>query len=354
MRDIELSFWVSRKDIAFFTKNFAVMLTAGLTVVESLAVSEEQAKGKLKRILIDIIHYVEQGNGLSDALARHRRQFSGIYIDVVRTGEQSGNLARNVHQLAIRLADDLELRRKVRGAMIYPAIVFAGLIVLGTVLSLVVFPRFIRLFNSLDVPLPAMTKGLIWLAQWLQHYWIWLLVGLAIVVILIRLLSRITLFETAWHRLLLALPIVGPIIQQVNLTRFTGTLGSLLKSGVPISEALHSVIHSCTNLGYQHSIRAALREVEQGATLTAAIGQYRHLFPPLVVRMIAVGERTGQLDELLLYLGNYYDGQVDSSTKQLGILIEPLLLIVIGVMVLIVGLAVITPIYQFTAAIGSL
>ncbi|MBI4407177.1 MAG: type II secretion system F family protein [Candidatus Kerfeldbacteria bacterium] len=354
MKDIELSFWVSRKDIAFFTKNFAVMLTAGLTVVESLAVSEEQAKGKLKRILADTIHYVEQGNGLSDALARHRRQFSSIYIDVVRTGEQSGNLARNVHQLSIRLADDLELRRKVRGAMIYPAIVFAGLLVLGTTLSLVVFPRFIKLFNSIDVPLPAMTKGLIWLAQWLQHYWVWLLIGLAIVTISIRLLSRIAVFEMIWHRLLLVLPIVGPIIQQVNLTRFTSTLGSLLKSGVPISEALHSVIHSCTNLAYQQSIRAALREVEQGATLTAAIGQYRHLFPPLVVRMIAVGERTGQLDELLLYLGNYYDGQVDTSTKQLGILIEPILLIVIGVMVLIVGLAVVVPIYQFTAAIGSL
>ncbi len=150
------------------------------------------------------------------------------------------------------------------------------------------------------------------------------------------------------------LPIIGNIIKQVNLARFTGTLGALLKSGVPITEALHSVAHSCTNLMYQQTVQVALRSIEHGDSLAGVVKRYPELFPPLVSRMIGVGERTGQLADLLQYLGNYYNGQVDSSTKQLGILIEPILLVAIGLVVIVVGLSVITPIYQFTAAVGQL
>lgn len=354
MRDIELSFWVSRKDIAFFTKNFSVMLGAGLTVIEALSISEEQSRGKLRHILRQMMAFVEQGNSLADAVAQHRRQFPSIYSDVVRTGELSGMLSRSLQQLAIRLSDDLELRRKVRGAMIYPMVIVAGLVALGTVLSVFVFPRFIKLFKSLDVPLPTMTKIVLAVAQWMNQYWGWLLLGLVGVTLAIRLLSRIPFFERIWHRLLLHLPVVGPIIREVNLARFTGTLGSLLKSGVPITEALHSVAHSCTNMMYQHSVKVALQSIEHGDSLAGVVKRYPQLYPPLVSRMIGVGERTGQLADLLQYLGNYYNGQVDSSTKQLGVLIEPILLIAIGLVVIVVGLSVITPIYQFTAAVGQL
>jgi type IV pilus assembly protein PilC len=353
MQSIELSFWVSRKDIAFFTKNFAVMLKAGLTVVEALSVSEEQTHGKLQRVVKKVRAFVEQGNTLAAGLARHR-QFSPIYVDVIRTGELSGTLARNVEQMANRLSDDLELRRKVRGAMIYPFVIFAGIIALGTVLSVFVMPRFIRLFSSLDVPLPYLTQVTLVVAAWLQQYWWWFLFGLVVFAIAMKVLLRIAAFERVWHACTVRLPVIGPMIRAINLARFTGTLGSLLNSGVPISEALHSVIHSCTNLSYQYSLRRTLQAVEHGESLSSRLAKQPALFPPLVVRMIAVGERTGQLSELLQYLGHYYEGQVDTTTKQLGILIGPLLLIVIGVVVIIIGLAVITPIYQFTASVGAL
>lgn len=354
MRNIELSFWVTRKEVAFFTKNFAVMLGAGLTVVESLSVSEEQTHGRLQRIIRNMRLYVEQGNNLADAFAKYRRQFTPVFVDVVRTGELSGNLARNMKQLADRLTDDLELRRKVRGAMIYPMVIVAGIIALGTVLSVFVMPRFIRLFSSLDVELPYLTQVTLKIAGWMQAYWWWFLLGCGVAIVLGKFALRIAIIERLWHAWLVRLPIVGPITRAINLSRFTGTLGSLLASGVPISEALHSVIHSCTNLSYQHSVRRALQVVEQGASLSSVIAQQPLLFPPLVVRMIAVGERTGQLSELLSYLGRYYEGQVDSATKQLGVLIEPVLLVGIGVVVIIIGLAVITPIYQFTASVGAL
>ncbi len=353
MQAVEISLWVSRKDIAFFTKNFAVMMQAGLTVVEALSVSEEQTHGKLHRIIKKVRAYVEQGNSLAAALARHR-QFSSIYVDVIRTGELSGTLARNLEQLSNRLSDDLELRRKVRGAMIYPFVIFAGIIALGTVLSVFVMPRFIRLFTSLDVPLPYLTLVTLRVASWMQQYWWWFLLGLAAFVVAAKLLLKIALVERFWHSCTVRLPIIGPMIRAINLARFTGTLGSLLSSGVPISEALHSVIHSCTNLSYQYSLRRTLQSVERGESLSSRLAKQPLLFPPLVVRMIAVGERTGQLSDLLKYLGHYYEGQVDTTTKQLGILIEPLLLIVIGIVVIVVGLAVITPIYQFTASVGAL
>lgn len=354
MHDIELSFWVNRKDVAFFTKNLSVMLGAGLTVVEALAVSEEQTHGKLKRIIRNMRLYVEQGNQLADAFAKYRRQFSPVFVDVIRTGELSGTLTRNLQQLANRLTDDMELRRKIRGAMIYPMVIIAGIIALGTVLSLFVMPRFIRLFSSLEVELPYLTQVTLKIAGWMQLYWWWFLLGCGIAIIVGKLLVRIAVVESLWHALLIRLPIVGPMIRSINLARFTGTLGSLLSSGVPISEALHSVIHSCTSLSYQHSIRRALQAVEHGGSLSSVIAQEPLLYPPLVVRMLAVGERTGQLAELLTYLGHYYEGEVDSTTKQLGVLIEPVLLFTIGAVVLLIGLAVITPIYQFTASVGAL
>ncbi len=354
MRNIELSFWVNRKDVAFFTKNFSVMLGAGLTVVESLAVSEEQTHGKLRRIIRNMRLYVEQGNQLADAFAKYRRQFSPVFVDVIRTGEFSGNLTRNVQQLANRLTDDLELRRKIRGAMIYPMVILAGIIALGTVLSLFVMPRFIRLFSSLEVELPYLTQITLKVAGWMQTYWWWFLFACVIAGIIGKLLLRIATLERFWHAVLVRLPIIGPMIRSINLARFTGTLGSLLSSGVPISEALHSVVHSCTNLSYQYSIRRALQAVEDGGSLSSVIAREALLYPPLVIRMVAVGERTGQLAELLSYLGHYYEGEVDSTTKQLGVLIEPVLLFVIGAVVLIIGLAVITPIYQFTASVGAL
>lgn len=354
MANINISLWITRKDVTFFTKNFSVMLGAGLTVVESLAVSEDQTSGRLQRTLRDVRLYVEQGNTLADGFKRHRRQFSPVFIDVIRNGELSGNLARNMQQLANQLADDLDLRRKVRGAMIYPMIIVGGLVVLGSILSLFVLPRFTRLFSSLDIPLPAMTQFTLAVAGWMSQYWWWALIGVFLLLVAIRLALYIHAVEYLWHLLWLHIPIVKKIAQSVNLARFSSTLGSLLNSGVPISEALQSVIHSSNNFVYQSAIREAVRGVEQGSTLASILAKHPKLFPALVIRMVAVGERTGQLADILLYIGKYYEGEVDSSTKQLGVLIEPVLLILIGLAVVGVGLAVITPIYEFTASVGAL
>ncbi|EKD43631.1 MAG: hypothetical protein ACD_72C00195G0002 [uncultured bacterium] len=351
---LDLGLWVSQREITFFTKNFSVMLSAGLTVVEALIIAEGQATGRLKSILHATLEYVESGHSLADGFAQHKRNFSGIYIDIIRTGEISGTLARNFEQLAERLAADLDLRRKIIGALLYPIIVVFAIVALGSTLAVYVMPNLIRLFNSIKVPLPVTTKWLLAGGTWLAETWFWLLIGIVFSAIALRLVVRISVVEGLWHRIILMLPIIGRVAREINLSRITSTFGSLLRSGVPIAEALQTVAHSSTNHVYRLNLQKALQHIEHGGNLATFFEHYPALYPALMSRMVAVGERTAQLDSMLLYLGKYYEQEVDASTKQLGVILEPALLIVIAVVVVFVGLSVIQPIYQFTASIGRI
>lgn len=349
-----LSFHVSVHEITFFTKNFSVMLGAGLTVVDSLIIAEAQSTGKLKKILHSILHHVEQGHSLAEGFKENKRYFSGTYIDVIRNGELSGTLSDNMAKLAERLESDLSLRRKIQAALVYPALVVSAIILLTIVLSVYVLPRLTRLFLSLDIDLPLSTKILLWVSQFFINYW--LVVGIVLVglIALIRLLIVVPIVRKMLHAIILRLPVVGSISRSVNLARFAGTLGALLNSGVPISESFESVIHSVTNEVYRDRLQEALLHIEQGGSLAGFLEQHHRLFPPTITRMVAVGERTGRLDEILTYLGKFYEIEVDSATKQLSTTLEPVLLIMIGAAVLFVGLSIITPIYQFTASVGRI
>lgn len=349
-----ISFRVTVHDIAFFTKNFSVMMGAGLTVVDSLIIAEAQASGRLKRILQSILQQVESGHSLADALAKHKRYFPGTYVDVIRNGELSGTLSDSMEKLSERLESDLSLRRKIKAALVYPFIVMGAIITLTSILSIYVLPRLTRLFLSLDVELPASTRFLLWVSDFLVNYWIIILISLAVIIIATRFLLIVPAMRKLWHRILLHLPVIGDISRNLHLARFAGTLGSLLKSGVPIAESFDSVIHSASNEIYRDRLREALHHIERGGSLADFLEGHRRMFPVTVTRMISVGERTGQLDDILIYLGKYYEVEVDSSTKQLSTTLEPLLLIIIGAVVLFVGLSVITPIYQFTASVGRI
>ncbi len=349
-----ISLHVSVHDIAFFTKNFSVMMGAGLTVVDSLIIAEAQANGRLKKILQSILQRVESGHSLADALAKHKRYFPGTYVDVIRNGELSGTLSDSMEKLSDRLESDLSLRRKIKAALVYPVIVIVAIILLTSILSIYVLPRLTRLFLSLDVELPASTRFLLWVSEFLVQYWILILIVLAVVIIAVRFLLIIPAMRKLWHRLLLHLPVIGDISRNVHLARFAGTLGSLLKSGVPIAESFDSVIHSASNEIYRDRLREALHHIERGGSLADFLEGHRRMFPATVTRMISVGERTGRLDDILIYLGKYYEVEVDSSTKQLSTTLEPIILIIIGAVVLFVGLSVITPIYQFTASVGQI
>ncbi len=351
--NVSLSLHVSIREITFFTKNFSVMMGAGLTVVDSLIIAEAQSAGKLQRIIHSVLQQVEAGQSLADAFEKHKRNFPGTYIDVIRNGEISGTLSDSMEKLAERLESDLSLRRKIKAAMIYPVIVIVGVVALTIVLSTYVLPRLTRLFSSLDIALPASTRVLLWIADFFTNYWLLVLIALAGIVILLRALITIPAIRVVWHGVILRLPIVGNISRNFNLARFTLTLGALLKSGVPIAESFNSVIHSATNKVYRKQLQHALSHIERGGSLGSFLEQHKRLFPPTVTRMVAVGERTGQLDNILLYLGKYYEVEVDSATKQLSTTLEPILLIFIGAAVLFVGLSIITPIYQFTASVGS-
>ncbi len=352
-RDINAMGWVSHIDIMLFTKNMSTMLKGGLNIMDALEISKSQAKGKFKKILSDVIQKVSAGRSLADGLRAYQKHFPPSYLDIVRTGEISGKLAENLEHLGVQLEKDHSMRRKVQTAMVYPAFILGTTLALGIILSTFVLPRLNRLFNSMDMDLPLATKVLMWLAQTFQDYGIWIFLALAGIIIFVRWLTKLKFIKPFYHRLILAIPLVGKLSRQFNLARFSRSLGSLLQSGLPITEALKAVVMALENVRYKKAISEVLTDIEKGSSLAKALGKHSKIFPSMSHRLILAAEESGQLEETLFYLANYYEEEVDNTTKNLSVVIEPTLLIIIGAVVGFIGLSIVTPIYQITSHLGQ-
>ncbi len=343
---------VSRTDIVLFTKNLAVMMKAGLTLAESLQISLEQARGKLKVVLADVLKHVESGESFSSAVESEGKNFPKLYKDIVHVGEVSGTLDKNLEYLAEQLAKDRDIVRKVWGAMLYPMFIIVGITGLGVTLATFVLPRLARLFQSLDVDLPLSTRVLIYSSNFIESYG-WIVLGALIaLVIIVAVLYRVGVVRYAIHFIMLRLPVIGRIAHHVNVTRLTRALGALLTSGLPLAKSLEAAHDAVENEVYKRAIIKINSDVTQGSQLTDALERIPSLFPRIVTRMVNVGENSGRLEEILLYLANFYEEELDEIAKNLSILLEPVLLIVIGVVIGFIGLSIITPIYQITSAIG--
>lgn len=352
-RGHEISFGgPSRTEVVLFTKNLSVMMKSGLTLAESLQISIEQSHGGLRRVLTRVLRHVENGEPFAKALATQSKYFPRLYQDMVRVGEVSGTLDQNLAYLADQLAKDRDMRRKVWGALMYPLLILVGVGGLGAMLSVVVLPRLTNLFLSLDVPLPLSTRILIGVSAFLQSYGLWVLLGVIVLIIILVAGYRIRPVKYAVHALLLRIPLFGRLLHQISLARFTRTLGALLLSGVPISESLDAVEEAMSNMVYERAVRKVRTATNKGASLANSLERHSRLFPRVVTRMVNVGERSGRLDEILKYLSEFYEEEFDEVAKNLTVLLEPALLILIGVVVGFMGVSIITPIYQVTNAIG--
>lgn len=337
---------------AITAKHLAVMLKSGLSITEALAVARDSAGGKLRRILGKVLKSVESGHTLSSSLAEHPKIFSGFFVNAVYAGETSGTLSESLENIAEQLEKEKELVSKVRGAMVYPIIVLTVAVILGAILSFVILPKIIPLFEGLKVDLPWTTRMLIKFSRFMEQYGSYVLIGGAVLVVLLFWLSRRTFSQPFTHRLLLFLPVFRKVSHDVNLARFCRTLGMLLKSGVTIDAALNITADTTRNFYYRQALLEVGRDVGRGAKLSKSLERFNHLFPPLVTRMIKVGEESGRYEETLFYLANFYEVEVDTSTKSLSAAIEPALLIVMGLVVGFLALAIITPIYDITGRIG--
>lgn len=342
--------FVSNLEKVVFTKHLSLMLRAGLTLNESLKILREQTNSsQMKKVIDSLIKKVEEGEPLSSGLANYPKIFSNFYINAVGAGEESGDLEDNLVHLADQMIKDFDLRRKVKSAMMYPLVVLGATVILGVSLSIVVFPKLARLFKTFKIELPFLTRMLLAVTDFLQHYALLAVVAVIILFFVVRWILRRGAIRPHFHRFILKIPISGKITKNLNLARFSRTFGSLLRSGLPIGKALETTADTLGNYSYKLNLAKVSQEVGQGEKLSKCLAAFPEIFPPMVSQMVAVGEKSGKLEETLFYLAEFYEAEVDAATKNLSTILEPALLVIIGIVVAGVALAVVTPLYQLTS-----
>ena len=340
----------SVKEQALFAKRMSFLVKAGVPLVEALSLIQEQTRSKSKaRAFALIIDDVNNGQFLAASLSKHKRMFGDFAVNLIRVGEESGILSQNLEYLAEELKKKEILRRKVLGALAYPVIITVATFGITTALILYVFPKILPIFSSLHVNLPLSTRILIAISNFLIGYGLWLFLAIAVAtVVFLFTLNKIAAVRHVVHRSILSLPIFGNLIRSYNLANFTRTLGLLLRSGVRLTNATIMVSETTPNLAYRRAFERVTERVLHGEPMSRELGTDQKLFPDLVPHMIAIGESTGSLSQTLLYLSELYESEVEEKTKNLSTAIEPVLMIVMGVLVGFIAVSIITPIYEIT------
>jgi len=332
-----------------FTKNLALMIKTGLPLRESIATIQEQSKNRsFKKALGDVIKNIENGQSLTVSLSNHPQIFDNLYISMIKVGEESGTLEENLNHLILELEKSYELRSKVKAATVYPSFILIAVVALTVGLTFLVLPQIVPIFETFDIELPLATKILVKFIETTQTYGLHILVGIVVFLIFSFLISKIRSVKYLFDKVILKIPIAGPIAKNVSLAQFSWTLGILLQSGLPLVKALEITQGVLKNLVFQKELMEISQEVQKGKSISDYLRNKESIFPLMISRMIAVGEKTGSLEETLLYLGDFYEAEVDKTVKNLSTILEPALLLIIGAVVALVALAIISPIYEIT------
>lgn len=355
-RDINLSFGtgVSPKELVVFTRQFATMIDAGLPLVQCLDILSSRGENRsLNTILKDVKDYVEQGGTFSEGLARHPKLFDELFVNLVRAGEMGGILDTILNRLAVYIEKRVKLARQVRGAMVYPiAIFFVAAIVIVVMLSWVIpsFKGMFAEFGGAD-SLPALTQLVISASEGFLNNVLWILLATAGVVVGVVWVYRQPVGKHFFHRMLLALPVLGPVMRKISVARFTRTLGTLLAAGVPILDALDVVKKAAGNVIVENAIQQTSNKIREGRTMAEPLMETA-VFPPMVVQMIGVGEQTGALDTMLNKIADFYEDEVDVAVAALTSLLEPLMMVFIGGIVGVILIAMYLPIFSIAGKVN--
>jgi general secretion pathway protein F len=356
-REVNVRRWVlgriSSEDLAIATRQLAVLVHAGIPLVEALTALVDQVdKEKLKRILGDVKQRVNEGASLGDALAAHPRVFGDLYVNMIRAGEQSGALEIVLERLADFTESQARLRSRIRGAMAYPVVMMIiGSIVLG-VLFTVVIPKVTKIFADTKATLPWMTRALIGFTSLVTAYW-WAMLLVAVAGVWGFLRWRATPSGRArWHRFVLTVPVFGRLARIIAVGRFARTLSTLLKSGVPLLVSMDIVKNVVGNVRLAEVVEQARDAIREGESIAAPLKRSGE-FPPLVHHMIAVGERSGALEEMLANVASAYESQVDTTVSALTSLLEPVMIVAMGAVVAFIVFSVLMPILQLNTLAGG-
>ena len=337
---------INAKDLVVFSRQLAVMVAATVPLVQSLRILTKQTQNEtLKIIVSEVGDEVEGGAKLSAAMSRYADVFSNFYVNMVRSGETSGRLDETLSYLADEAEKNYDLMSKIKGAMTYPAFILVGMVVVGFVMMTFVVPKLTVILEETSTALPTSTKILIATSGFLERWW-WLVILVLIAAVLgVRVASRQGVGRLIWHRLQLRLPILGKILQRIYLVRFTRSLASLMLGGVPLTRGLEVVAGIVGNEVYRDLITRTIHEVEEGNSISTLFLESSDM-PAMVSQMLVVGEKTGRLEEILNRLGDFYSREVENNVQGLVTLIEPLIMVILGLAVGVMVAAIILPIYQ--------
>jgi type IV pilus assembly protein PilC len=338
---------VSLNDILLFTRQLATMISAGIPLLECLEILSEQTDNQgFRAVLQEVVGDVRGGTDLSTALAKHPRAFEDIYVNMVRAGEVSGQ----IDEILVRLAEYQEataaLRAKIKSAMTYPVISICMIFGITGFLLIFIIPKFKEIFDNMSIELPWITSTLLTVADFAQHQWYIVLGGVVAFGFLIYSYAKTPFGRRHIDYFKLQVPIFGPLFKKVALSRFARTFATLIESGVPILGALEIVASTSGNKIIEDLVMDASESVRQGETLATPLATKPKIFPPMVTRMIAIGEKSGALEQLLNKISEFYDQQVEVAVEQLTSLIEPLMIGIMGFMVGGMVLAIFLPIFK--------
>ncbi len=337
---------VKTRDLVVFNNQLATMISSGLTLVSSLNILSQQIENKkLKEIVSQVRDDVEGGSSFSAALEKHPTVFSTLFINMVNAGETGGALEEILRRLAGFAEQAEEVRNNVQTALTYPLVILA--VALGVVLLLVVkvFPQFELLFKSMDVPLPLPTQILLSLSHWLRAKWYLVIIVITVLGVMFYRYRRTAVGRYNLDLLSLKIPVFGTIVKKAAISRFGRTLGTLLSSGVPILQALQIVERTVGNSAIAKIVAAISENVNRGESMASPLRNNK-IFPPMVGHMVSVGEESGTLDTILNKIADFYDSEVDSMVKRLSSIIEPILLVFIGVVVGGTALSLFLPMFS--------
>jgi type IV pilus assembly protein PilC len=342
---------ITMRDIVIFTRQFSTMINSGLPLVQALDILAKQSENKsLQEVTKAVVFDVESGHTVADALGKHPKAFSELYVNMVAAGEAGGILDTILMRLATFMEKNDALVRKVKGAMIYPGVIMGVAAVAITVLLIFVIPTFESMFASVGLALPLPTRIVIGLSRFLKGYWWAVLAAVGGSTFMLKRFYATSDGKLKIDRVMLQMPVLGDVLRKSAVSRFTRTLGTLISSGVSILDGLEITAKTAGNRVIQDAIMASRASIAGGDTIAAPL-QKSAVFPPMVISMIAVGEQTGGLDEMLAKIADFYDEEVDAAVSNLLSMLEPIMIVFLGVVVGGMVVAMYLPIFDMINAV---
>ena len=352
LKNISLNiFGVPLKEKLVFTRNLKVMITAGVSLPKALGALAEQTRNKkMQKALEATKEEIVKGRALSEAMAQQPKVFSELFQNMVKAGEASGTLEEVLAQLTIQMERDYEVRSKIRGALLYPSVIIFAMLVIAVFMLTFVVPKLAATFADLEVELPATTKIIVGMGEFFAQFWYIVIIGFIVAVIGFLRALKTKVGKKLFDFAILKVPVISGIVKDMQTALTARTLSSLLAAGVPVVSALEITSRVLGNWYFREAIEVSSKEVQKGSKLSEVLKNYEHLYPVMIIQMIQVGEETGETTDILKKVAEFFEEEIDNVTKNLTSIIEPVLMLVIGVVVGFFAISMFQPMYSLVGA----